>query len=153
MQIVCKFYIIMQPTITILQDTRRAKDDGKYPVKIRLTYQRKQKYFPLGIDLTKEEYENVRSGKTRKGLTNHKAKIIEFEAKANRVIQSMPDFNFRLFEKKYFERSKGANDIFPFFEEKIKKLVELKRIGTAVSYQSTMNSLKRFAPNIGFKDI
>jgi integrase/recombinase XerD len=143
----------MQVTISIVQDLRRAKEGNKFPVKLRVTYQRKQKYFPLGVKLTEEEYVNIKSTKTRKALAAIKFKLIEFEAKANRVTQGIPDFSFRLFERKYFERSKQADDIFPFFEEKISKLTRLNRIGTAVSYQCTMNSLKLFSPIIGFKDI
>jgi integrase/recombinase XerD len=62
----------MHPTITLVQDTRRAKDKDKYPMKLRVTYERVQKYFLLGIDLTKDEYENVKSTKTRKDLADNK---------------------------------------------------------------------------------
>ena len=66
----------MQPTITLVQDTRRAKEKDKYPMKLRVTYQRVQKYFPLGVDLTIEEYENIKSTKTRKDLVEDKGKLL-----------------------------------------------------------------------------
>ena len=34
-------------TIKIVLDTRRAKISGLFPVKIRVTFQREQKYFPV----------------------------------------------------------------------------------------------------------
>ena len=40
-------------------DTRRAKEGNKYPVKLRLTFERKQKYYPTPYDLTETEFEKV----------------------------------------------------------------------------------------------
>jgi integrase/recombinase XerD len=143
----------MKPNIAVVLDTRRPKTGGKYPAKLRATYNRKQKYYPLGIDLTKEEYANIQSRKPSKEMKEIKIKLMEYEAKANRIIEKIPDFSFAVFERKLFERSKNSDNIFPFYEEKIKKLREAGLMGTAYSYQCAMNSLKKFSPRIGFKDI
>lgn len=46
----------MKPIIKIILDTRRSKkDSGKYPVKLRVTSVKEQKYYPTGIDMTKDE--------------------------------------------------------------------------------------------------
>ena len=40
-------------TATVL-DTRKIKKDNTYPVKLRVTFERKQKYYPTPYDLTKK---------------------------------------------------------------------------------------------------
>ena len=71
MQIKCKWENLhtllntyfMQPvkTATIL-DTRRIKKDGTYPIKLRITFDRKQQYYPTPYDLTAPEFEKVMFG-------------------------------------------------------------------------------------------
>ncbi|MDZ7603988.1 MAG: hypothetical protein U5K79_00030 [Cyclobacteriaceae bacterium] len=36
----------------VVLDTRRPKKDGLYPIKIRVTYLKEQKYYGLGIDVS-----------------------------------------------------------------------------------------------------
>jgi integrase/recombinase XerD len=63
--------------IAIIQDTRREKKDNKYPVKLRVTYNREAKYYPTNIDLTKDEFKNVGDKKTIDALLEVKADINE----------------------------------------------------------------------------
>jgi len=44
----------MQPTVQILLYTGREKQNGKYPVKIRIVYQRQHRDFKIGLDMTKD---------------------------------------------------------------------------------------------------
>ncbi len=45
-------------TATVL-DNRRKKQDGTFPVKLRVTFERKQQYYPTPCDLTEKEFERV----------------------------------------------------------------------------------------------
>ncbi|MFI5156995.1 MAG: phage integrase SAM-like domain-containing protein [Chitinophagales bacterium] len=143
----------MKLTVSVILDKRRAKAEQKYPVKLRITYQRKQKYYPLGIDVTEDEYESILRKKPRKGLHESMIKLMEFEAKANKVVSQLPDFSFSLFERKYFGKTKSPDNIYPFFEDKIEALSDSGRAGTACSYRCAMISMKKFAPKVGFKDV
>ena len=40
-------------------DRRRAKLNGLYPVKIEVIDHRRQKYYPVGIDLSQTEWESI----------------------------------------------------------------------------------------------
>ncbi|MCF8374166.1 MAG: site-specific integrase, partial [Bacteroidales bacterium] len=42
---------------TINLDTRRAKKDGTYPVKLRVFYKSKNKRYSTGLYLTKDDFE------------------------------------------------------------------------------------------------
>ena len=50
---------IMYPHHRTILDKRRPKKDGLFPVKVRVTFQQAQKYFPVGVDLTQEDFDRV----------------------------------------------------------------------------------------------
>ncbi|MBI4946280.1 MAG: site-specific integrase [Bacteroidetes bacterium] len=153
----------METTHTkILIDTRRAVKSGLYPVKLRITYNRVQKYFPvLNEDKTKlemnEEYFNhIRT--TAKPRKDEK-KIIDYlkgyEAQAQDVIKDLPFFSFDRFEKLFYSQTGDNDNIFTAFEKKIKKVNDEGRAGTANSYHDSMNSLKTYYKKsiLNFSDI
>lgn len=43
-------------SVAVWQDTRKQKDNGKYPIKVRVTFNRQRSYYPTGKDLTAEEW-------------------------------------------------------------------------------------------------
>ena len=47
----------MSVSIAIVLDTRRVKKDNLYPVKLRVTIDRKREYYPTIYDLSKEDYQ------------------------------------------------------------------------------------------------
>jgi site-specific recombinase XerD len=139
---------------TMLLDTRKLKKDNNYPVKLRVTFERKQKYYPTTHNLTKLEFERAMYGKnkTEKEKTLN-AKIVAYENKALEVIEKLAFFTWQAFEKQYYT-NRGAKDTINLaFEERIKVLKEAGQIGTAVSYQCSKKSLDLFSPNAKFSDI
>jgi len=52
-------------TASIVHDTRRCKRNGLFPVKYRITFNRKQLYYPSGIDLSKDEWSELPATKKR----------------------------------------------------------------------------------------
>lgn len=52
-------------TVYTWLDTRTINADGKYPVKVRVNYQRKPKNYPTGKCLTKDEWELLPASKSR----------------------------------------------------------------------------------------
>jgi hypothetical protein len=50
---------IRQAYTALILDTRTQKKDGTFPMKLRITFNRKQKYYLTGKDLTILEYERV----------------------------------------------------------------------------------------------
>ena len=68
----------MKPTTAIVLDTRRAKSNERYPVKLRVTYLRKQKYYSTGIDLSEGDYQKTISVKPRGKFKELKLKLSFF---------------------------------------------------------------------------
>ena len=77
-------------SVSIYLDHQRPKKSGLCSVKIKITYNRKRKYFSTGVDLTPEEFEIVLFGKRRTfEQIELKTKIEYFEEKATSVIKNL----------------------------------------------------------------
>ena len=139
---------------SIILDTRRKKQNGQYPVKLRITFERKQRYYTTPYDLTEKAYQKVifavRQSDDEKTLKRH---IQSFENKAREIIQGLPVFNWINFEKRYLS-NRGARETIAFaFEERINELKEAQQIGTAVSYECSQRSLNKFSKDAKFADV
>lgn len=140
-------------TLTTL-DTRRVKQDGTYPIKLRITFERKQKYYTTPYSITEEQFEKLIHAKR---LSNEektfKDLMLAFEIKARDVIKLLPNFSWTAFEKKYFENRAAKEKIIDAFKEYALKLRSSGRIGTAVSYECAQNSLEKYFGNVKFSEI
>jgi integrase len=135
----------MKATTAITLD-RRAKKDGTRAVQLRITHERKQKYYSLGWSLTPEDFEKCTSGQPRGTHKEYKLRFAEKEKKAIQIIEEMPYFSFGEFKKRMFSKSKARKCAFDSFDDYIATLNEAGRISTASSYNSAKESLKKFAP-------
>ena len=50
--------------VSTVLDARTANKEGKYPIKIKVYYQRKPKYYSIGICMTKEEWNKLPDSKS-----------------------------------------------------------------------------------------
>ena len=136
----------MQATTSIFHDTRRAKQGGIYPVKIRITYQRKRKYYNIGTDLSKSDFDKVQGEKPRGEFKALSIKFNTLEARAIKVIEKLPQFSFDAFEKNFLEQKSTSQDVYSFYERYIQSLTDEERVGTASSYRCSFNSFKSYHP-------
>lgn len=134
----------MLPTASVILYTQKKKATGKYPVKLRVIFNRKHKDFVIGLDLTEDEYSQARKKTPSKNLRNAATLIQNTEAKARTIISRMSLFTFEKFTAEFNGQSKDASDIFPFFEEYIETLRTEGRIKTASSYLTAYNAIKKF---------
>lgn len=137
-------------SIAIYLDVRNKKSDETYPVTLRITFQRKQVYYVInykdkGISLTKEEFIQVMDNMVRLGgtLASIRKEINAEKVRAEEVVNSMDEFSFKAFESKYLFKAK-AGDVATVFDEVIREKKQEGRIGTASSYQCSLNSLQKF---------
>jgi integrase len=120
------------------------RQDGTYAVKLRITYNRVQKYYPVNVSLTTEEWDKVYSPKPRKEYKDQLLYFNEIEQKAIDIIKDMPTFSFPAFEKKFNKKPKQEMDTISLFELYIGQLKKENRIGTADSYSWALTSIKNF---------
>lgn len=141
----------MNYNISIVLDKRRAKANGKYPVKLRVFNKvlKKDKRYSLDIDLTINEFETIWINAYNKNLrgTNKKINLDlkEIETRANDAASEMTVFDFSKFETKLFRNSSDKNNVKYHFDLVIHKKMNSDKIGTAESYKYTLNSLANFS--------
>ena len=81
-------------TTAIILDKRFLRKDKTYAVKLRLTYYRDQRYYPVNVSLNEDEWEKVHSEKPRKEHKAHLLYFNEIEQKALAIIKDMTVFSF-----------------------------------------------------------
>lgn len=106
--------------------TKRAKSSGKYPAKLRITYNRVQRYY--GIDtkertyeFTKDEFKKITGEKPR---GEYKVISLEFslhEEKAKKIITQLKEFSFDDFKSLWGIKGASSN-VITFFDDRFKQL-------------------------------
>ena len=141
-------------TVSIFHDTRRQKQNGKYPVKICVNIRHTAKYYGTGIDLTKLEFIDVLSKRTPSGLLSTKAELTAQKEKAEIIVKSLkPHFTFSRFIKKFASDTLPGEKVTTVYDDYIKRLNKDKRIGTASTYTSSKKSISSFFADLTFEDI
>lgn len=135
-------------TISIYLDTRRAKQNEKYPVKLRVftPEPRKQKLYPTNFSFTEEEFEAVwKTNKPKKKYQDDRLLLHEVEKKANDVAKALPYFTFKSFEQTLFYKGPtGKNDVAYYYNKAIEQYKKNNQIGTASNYDCSIKSLLKF---------
>jgi site-specific recombinase XerD len=136
----------MSAIVSLYLDTRRQKKNGTYPVKLRITFQRKQQYYPTGIDLDSTQWEKVGKPKPREDFIRETKRLLEsFINRAEKVINNIPLFTLDEFESKYFNITETvSDDVFSSFERYISQLTKEDRVGTASSYNCARKALQKY---------
>lgn len=136
----------MSATVTLYLDTRRQKNDGTYPVKLRVTLLRKQQYYPTGVDLTKAQWAKVNKAKPREDFIRDTKRLLEtYSDRAERIVREMALFSFEEFETRYAGTAKASPDnVLLWFDKYIEQLNREERVNTASSYLCARNSLQAY---------
>lgn len=141
--------LIKQATTKIYIDKSYPKGEKKEcAVYIRVTYNRKPKYYRTNISLSIADFEKAMSDKPGKLLKGAAQEIRSKHTKADQIISKMPSFSFESFEKQFSSNRNSDDTISKCFDTYIKTLKENGQIGTAVSYECARNSLVNFEADI-----
>jgi len=120
----------------------RAKADGTYPVKIRITHRRKRQYYNSGYCLTKEQWKNFNGGRGElKEIRIAVQKRLEVIGEHVKDMNANGNFSFDLLERRLGRGDK--NNVISAFKARIAELRSRGQVGTAVTYECAMNSLKK----------
>lgn len=137
----------------IIQDTRRNKADGKYPVKYRLTYERMQIYLKSGFDLSINDWERLFTtrdtelGNTRKLL---QAGFKRIESSVESITLEHEYTHERL--KTLLKHGKSQR-IFDVYQTKINDLTSNGQVGTASIYTNSQRFIYKYDPNAQLSSI
>jgi len=142
-------------TTAIVLETRVTKKDETHPVKLRITFDRVQKYYTISKkSFTSTEFEKIFTPKPRGIYKDLQREFEGIEVKAIDVIDnSMDEFSFDEFEKVFNSKKDKSNTIQSYFESKLAELDEGQKLQTAISYRATKKSLIEFDPKFSFQRI
>jgi integrase/recombinase XerD len=88
----------MSVTTAIILDKRRMNKKTKgFPVCIRVTFQRKPRAFPTGIEMKAGEFEKLSSPRLGEKLREIKEKLDKEEQRAHSIIKNLNSFSFAAF--------------------------------------------------------
>lgn len=134
-------------TFSIYLETRNPKKDETFPVKLRVTYQRKRKYYSLNLSMNEERFNKVNSERPKGKDLDQKLQFNELVNEAYKIANQMPIFSFELFERELFgDRTlKNKNDVYVSYDTYISKLKENEQFGTAETYENSKSSIFLFS--------
>jgi integrase len=136
---------------SVILDIRKRKNDGQYPVKVRVSDELRKQYYWDCMSVTALEYHKLHSKRpdayTKKTLKVVTAFWEDFKVSLTDLI------NKEGFSKKRLDQrlAKGAKDsVIDAFDDKIAALKKDERIGSMVWYTGAKSSIKKF---IGEEDL
>ncbi|MDR2147263.1 MAG: site-specific integrase [Tannerella sp.] len=127
-------------------DTRRILANGKYPVKLRVYFNRADKRYDMGISLSKDEFDHLH---TNKKLQPTWLKISSKIEKADKIIEFLDEnFSFAEFEKRFFSPVQVAVKSDLNIINQINRYIEVLKnegsIKTQEMYKATIRHLKDY---------
>ena len=143
-------------SVKVVLRTQRKLIDNRYPIKLRITYNRKSQYYSLPLNIhdslsaSRDEWDNIQSGNTRRNLKEHKRKIVAYEERAEEILRSWHNtgkpFTFDNFKLEFFNK-RESRTLADLFDGVIQSLTTENRIGTANAYENAKTSVLDFAGN------
>ena len=141
-------------SISIYLDTRRAKANGSYPVKLRVfsTQPRKQMLYSIPFEYSKEDFKKVWTNKRiNKDFKNDNIRIDAVRQKAVDVAKDIQPFSFERFEKLLFRKKGVGVSVKYHYNEYINTLKKSDRIGTAETYFYSLKAITNYLNSINQK--
>lgn len=136
--------------VSLYLDTRRKKDNGTYPVRIRVydSTTRKARLYTTDFDLTEKDFNRIffpeLGQRFRKEEKEIQTDLLAIESDYKEKAESLGIFNFDAFEKLFEIKRGDLINVFWHFESLIKEMKDSNRFGTALTYESSLKSLKSF---------
>ena len=130
--------------LTIL-DTRRAKINGLFPVKVQVVFRRKQKYYSTGKELSKEDWDRLLKAKSQLLMevrTDIESSFSIIKQQVSELIQK-GEFSFEILSIRLGRHTKEIN-LRTAFELKMKELEDNEQASTYLNYRSALKSLECF---------
>jgi len=134
-------------SISIYLDTRRAKANGAFPLKLRVftPQPRKQKLYSIPFEFSKEDFKKVWDNKRiNKDFKEDHVRIEAIKQKANATVKEIKPFSFERFEKLFFRKKGDGASLKYHYREYINALRKNNRIGTAETYEYSFKAITRY---------
>lgn len=132
-------------SVSVVLDTRRAKNNGKYPVKVEVVHLRRQKYYATGKDLDKSEWQKLSTAKARNLVDIREQIEASYNIVRDYVRDLTTDGNFTFDALNL--RLKGAvtADVNTAIKMRVERMKAEERYNGASVYVNVIRSIEAFA--------
>jgi integrase/recombinase XerD len=137
-------------SVNLYLDSRRKKDNGLFPIKIRVydTVIKKARLYTTDFDLSQKDFDRIFfpevGQRLRKEETEIRQDLESLKAYYSEKISDLGSFTFEELEKSLEVKSGDVLNVFYYYDTYIKDLRDSGRISTASSYELGMKSIKAF---------
>lgn len=140
--------MFLKPTVALYLDIRKLLKNGKYMLKVRVTFNIAgkfvQKYYSTKHSLTPVQWDKMRSTSVPFSLRKMREEVLKFEAHANDIVSTSPFIKPELFEALFIGKYSKGSGISVLFNEVIDKMEREGRISTASAYRCALKSLTEY---------
>lgn len=143
-------------TVSFFLDASRPNAEGQCLIKLNIYQRPNKKRYATKYHATPVEWEKINSSNLRdEELKKIKKGLQAIESKAEKMLSKISPFSFVAFEEAFFnkEAAKHSNTLKYWFNKYVSQLNESGRIGTSISYNTTINSINSFRKNLSLHDI
>lgn len=133
--------------IVLAHRSKKSKVDGTQLIQLRITYERKPKYYGLGYSILEKDFQRIFNGHVRGEMRDLKIKLLDIESKANSIISELEPFSFSQFEKKLFRPRAEANNAILYLQHEVDKAKREERISSMKIAHCALKSLSSFTRN------
>lgn len=146
-------YSLDRVKAAIILDVRRPRVSGLYPIRYRVTYNRKSVYFPC-MDLTGEDWDKLPTARGKELVRTREIVQSGFKTITQNIEELYRNEGFSL-EGLAKRLSKGRKDsILTSFNNKIEEFKRTGQIGSAITYQCAVNHITKYtSKDLKFSDI
>lgn len=131
-------------TSRIILDTRRAKSNGFYPIKIRVANVKEWRMYGTIYSLAKEEFEKLIKGKNlSEELKPIKKKTDALKKKADDIIEVLEPFDFSVFETRFLRKG-NRSDLLFLLRDKAQGFADNEQYSSENLYNQAAAMLKSY---------
>jgi len=125
-------------------DKRRQKKNDLYPIKIRVTHERKSKFFETVFTTDDPGYAKILSGlRLNEEQKKIRSKLDELLKKANDIVDDLEVFDFDIFTKR-FKNTGDRNNLLDVVREKATLLKSAENFSNSRLYFQAADLIERF---------
>lgn len=128
-----------------LLDQRRPNTKGTFPIRIRIMLNSLYRDYGTKQYASAEEFIKITNGHPKGTAADIKIEVLALLERAYSIIQDVDPFSFAKFNDVYLNKqSNDRNNIYNWYEDKIKELKANGQLGTALTYEYSKKSLQDF---------
>ncbi|MDN3659492.1 site-specific integrase [Ferruginibacter paludis] len=139
--------------VQVVPDYRRNKNEGRFPLKLRVTYKSERKYYSTGYSASLDEWELINSSDAKGKLRKIKLDISGIENDAQKCCDEITSFSFKQFEYLFFDERIIFKNVRSSYTAYMDQLVANDQYATSITYRTALRRLEKYHPDLKFEDI